>query len=95
MDKVDALTAFCKHAKTEADKTRIVEAVKAHAPHYLQRSMEYRPHASTWLNKRRYEESPEDMRPGLSGRAFPGGPSTSPAPDLPTAEEYLRRTGQM
>ena len=60
VDKAAALASFRKHARTEQIKQRIVDAVIAHAPQYLRRDPEHRPHAATWLNKRRYEEPPED-----------------------------------
>lgn len=61
VDRADALKAFRKYARTEFQKDQIVAAVKAHAPQYQQRDPEHRPHASTWLNKKRHEEPPEDL----------------------------------
>lgn len=61
VDKVEARKSFKKHATSESLKNQIVAAVRAHAPVYLRRDPEHRPHASTWLNKKRYEEEPEDF----------------------------------
>jgi hypothetical protein len=61
IDKSDALKAFRKHATTEETKNIIVEAVVAHGPTYLNRQPEHRPHAASWLNKKRYSEPPEDL----------------------------------
>lgn len=89
VDKADAKKAFKKHATDEARKNRIVAACKAHALVYLVRSPEHRPHAATWLNKLRYEEAPEDARPGaLNGRYAVPMPAMSAIPD---AGDYLRR----
>ena len=95
VDKTEALRAFRKHARTVAEKDKIVAAVKAHAPYYMQRNPEHRPHASTWLNKRRYEEAPEETRPAVSRSMGPSGglvgtaPPTGPLP--PNADDYVRR----
>lgn len=83
VDRKDALRAFKKHATSEAKKDKIVAAERAHAPHYMQRDPEHRPHAATWLNKLRYEESPEDASPPIKGPEEP-----SPYPD---AAEYIAR----
>jgi hypothetical protein len=66
VDKADALKAWKKHATTETKAAMIVEAVKAHAPTDLKREPEHRPHASTWLNKLRYEEPPEQLGSGVT-----------------------------
>jgi hypothetical protein len=89
VDRADAIKAFSKHVRTEADKNRIVEAVKAHAPLYLGRDPEHRPHAATWLNKRRYEEPPEDTRRAADKPPYPRTPSR----ELPTADEYFASRG--
>lgn len=60
-DKAEALKAFKKHATCEAVKAKIVVAVIAQAPSYLSRDPEHRPHASTWLNKKRYEDDVDDI----------------------------------
>ena len=63
VDKAEALKSFKKKATSEAVKDKIVNAVKLYYPVYISRSPEHRPHASTWLNKNRFDdELPEDPR---------------------------------
>jgi hypothetical protein len=90
VERKDALKAFKKHARTEDIKNRIVAAEKAHAPIYLKRDPEHRPHAASWLNGERYLEAPEDTRPANGGAR--GAP---PVSELPNAEDYLRERGMM
>lgn len=73
VDKADALKAFKKHATCESKKNEIVQAVIAHAPNYLRRDPEHRPHAATWLNKHRYLEPPEETTPIRTGRSVMEG----------------------
>ena len=94
VDKADALRAFKKHASSVDAKNRIVAALKAHAPVYLCRNPEHRPHAATWLNKRRYEEPPEDTRPA-NGHGSVSTRVVAQAAELPNAEDYLRAKGIM
>ncbi len=82
VDKADALKTWKRHAASEARALMIVEAVKAHAPVYLKREPEHRPHASTWLNKLRYEEPPERLG---------GQPSTGRRDPFIEAAEILRK----
>ena len=90
VDKADAKKAFKKHATSEVLEDQIVAAAKAHAPYYLSRDPEHRPHAATWLSKRRYEEPPEDSRPAAPESArLNGRPAVS---EYQSAEEYLRIT---
>jgi|SRR5665213_319537 len=56
VDKKAALKAFKKHGSTNALMDKIIAAVVAHAPYYLNRDPEHQPYAATWLNKNRYEE---------------------------------------
>lgn len=59
-DKAEAKTTFRKHAGSLEQKDRIIAAVRAQAAMYLAREPEHRPHASTWLNKERYNDVEED-----------------------------------
>lgn len=68
VDKAEAKKIFRKHATSLEAKDRIVAAVRAQAPQYFRRDTEHRPHASTWLNKRRYEEAPEPYDSGPFNR---------------------------
>lgn len=63
VDKKAARTEWYKHAKTEAIKNRICEALKAEAPDQLSRDPEHRPHAATWLHKNRYDDRPDESPP--------------------------------
>lgn len=56
VDKAEAMKSFKKQAFNETAKAKIVTAVTAQAPEYLSRDPEHRPHASTWLNKRRFDD---------------------------------------
>ncbi len=63
VDRADALKAFRKHATSEEKKNQIVRGLEKHLPALLASDKKYRPHAATWLNKRRYEEDPEGLEP--------------------------------
>lgn len=54
--KAEGLRCFRRQATCESVKDRIVAAVREQSTLYLQREEEYRPHASTWLNQRRFED---------------------------------------
>ena len=60
VDKAEAKRSFKKHATDEAKKDRIVAAVKTQYPYYIEREERHRPHASTWLNKFRYDDQIEE-----------------------------------
>lgn len=66
--RASAEKEFRRHVRNEADKDRIVAAVKAHTPVMATRDAAYRPHAATWLRQKRYEEQPEDPRPKIDAR---------------------------
>lgn len=61
VDKADARKLFGRHAVSVQEKNRIVGAVKAQAPLYFARDPEHRPHAATWLNKKRYNDEIEQL----------------------------------
>jgi hypothetical protein len=63
VDRADALKAFRKHATSEEQKNQIIRGLEKHLPALLASDKKYRPHAATWLNKRRYEEDPEGVEP--------------------------------
>lgn len=68
VDKADAKKSFKKHATSESMKNKIVRAMLAQAPQYLSRDPEHRPHASTWLNKKRYDDDLSEL-PTAKGQA--------------------------
>jgi len=57
-DRAEALEAFKGLATSAATKDRIVAALKAQSPEMRGRPEQFRPYASTWLNKRRYDDDP-------------------------------------
>ena len=57
-DKAEALEAFKSHATRVETKDRIVAALKAQSLEMCERLVQFRPYASTWLNKLRYEDDP-------------------------------------
>lgn len=67
VDKADAEHAWAKLAPSEALREQIMAGLAALTPQYLRRiergEREYVPHASTWLNKRRWEDEPEPTGP--------------------------------
>lgn len=69
-DKAEANKTFRKHAGSLEQKDRIVAAVRSQSAMYLAREPEHRPHASTWLNKERYDDVEADpktlLRPSKS-----------------------------
>ena len=65
VDRAEALKSFLKQAVSEEAKNRIVTAAIKAAEVYLPRDADKRPHMSTWLNKKRFEdEAAEDPRGG-------------------------------
>lgn len=65
VDKIKALKAFQKHARTVELKDKIIAAANEHSPFYHLREPEKRPHAATWLNGRRYEEPFDGSAPQM------------------------------
>jgi len=66
VNRAEALKTWRKHATSEEIKNTIVAAVRAHAPGYCSREPQFRPHASSWLNARRYLEPFEDATPTMA-----------------------------
>lgn len=65
VDRAEALKSFCKIAATEELKSQIVAAARRASEVYLKRDADKRPHLSTWLNKKRFnDELAEDPRGG-------------------------------
>jgi hypothetical protein len=72
--KTEAAKAWTKALKDGADPDLLLAAVKAHADFHLaaKTDIQFIPHASTWLNQKRYEDEPP--RPPRSQ----AGPATAP-----------------
>jgi len=68
-DKAEAIEAFKDHVTSEAKKNQIVAAVKAQASEMLQRPLQFRPYAATWLHKRRYEDDSSSSHADLGAEA--------------------------
>lgn len=92
VDKADALRAFQKHASAEPIADAICAAVKAHAPSYLRRNPEHRPHASTWLNKLRWQEKSPDE---LEAADPPTPPPSRGGRGTPTPAQRVRKVGDL
>lgn len=55
----EALKAWRKRVKTEAEAGKIGSAIRSQKAYYEQRATEHRPHAATWLNNHRDEDGAE------------------------------------
>jgi hypothetical protein len=77
-DKSEAFDTFKSHATNATTKDRIVAALKVQSPEMQGRPEQFRPYASTWLSKRRYDDDPP-----LAGDVD----SAAPAPWEPTWQE--------
>ncbi|MFE9432391.1 hypothetical protein ACFYNA_15535 [Streptomyces sp. NPDC006640] len=64
--KSEAAKSWVKAIKGGADSTSLLAAVKAHADYHLAAKTEQQfiPHASTWLNQKRYEDEPPPLPRG-------------------------------
>lgn len=84
--KSEAVKAWGKAIKNGADPASLLAAVKAHADYYVAAKTEqqYIPHASTWLNQKRYEDEP----PPLPRNA---APPTAPHDTSSMTEEEKKR----
>lgn len=81
--KSEAAKSWVKAMKDGTDTALVLGAVKAHADYHLavKTEQQFIPHASTWLNQKRYEDEPPQL------------PRTSAAPTAPqhlTTEEKKR-----
>ncbi|MEV1097461.1 hypothetical protein AB0I87_18565 [Streptomyces sp. NPDC049952] len=83
--KSEAVKAWVKAMKDGADAALLLGAVKAHADYHLavKTEQQFIPHASTWLNQKRYEDEP----PQLPRSA---GPQTAPRDTSHMTEEEKR-----
>jgi hypothetical protein len=73
-DKAEALEAFKNHATSEATKDRIVAALRAQSAEMHERQVQFRPYASNWLNKRRYDDDPASADEGECAAPAPWEP---------------------
>jgi len=82
--KSEAAKSWVKTMKAGVDSSLLLAAVKAHADYHqaVKTEQQFIPHASTWLNQKRYEDEP----PPLPRAA--AGPQT--APNEMTEEEKAR-----
>lgn len=73
--KSEAAKAWGKAIKDGADSTSLLAALKAHADYYraAETEQQFIPHASTWLNQKRYEDDPPPLP-----RRQSAGPATAP-----------------
>ncbi|MGY4931601.1 hypothetical protein ACWD7T_10850 [Streptomyces sp. 900116325] len=84
--KSEAVKSWVKAMKDGADTDLLLGAVKAHADYHVavKTEQQFIPHASTWLNQKRYEDEPPPLPRGV-------GPQTAPRDtNHMTAEEKKR-----
>lgn len=73
--KSEAAKAWGKAIKDGVDSASLLAALKAHADYYraAETEQQFIPHASTWLNQKRYEDDPPPLP-----RRQSAGPATAP-----------------
>lgn len=78
--KSEAAKAWTKAIKAGADSAALLAAIKTHADYHqaAKTEQQYIPHASTWLNQKRYEDEPPPL---------PRGANPQTAPEHMTEEE--------
>lgn len=64
-DKASGKKALYKHAQSEDDRKMLLAAMLAQKPEYLRRDSQFRPHLSTWSNKERFRDDPEQFETGI------------------------------
>ncbi len=85
-DKKRAKAVFTRVVKSEAIFQAIMAGITAQGAEMMAREAAHRPHATTWLNGRRWEDSPEEA-PALAGKREQSGGAVSRAMDLLYQEE--------
>ncbi|WP_369167836.1 hypothetical protein AB5J49_08160 [Streptomyces sp. R28] len=85
--KSEAAKAWIKATKNGADPASLLAALKAHAEYHLAAKTEQQfiPHASTWLNQKRYEDEPPPL-PRKAGT--PTAPREIPEEEIPDALQF-------
>jgi hypothetical protein len=81
--KSEAAKAWNKAIKDGADSAVILAALKAHAEYHaaVKTEQQFIPHASTWLNQKRYDDEPPQL---------PRSAPSQTAPRFMTDEEKAR-----
>ena len=75
-DKANALKAdVMKYGKTEADRSAIIERLKADLPDLTGREIRFIPLPAAWLNKQRWKDGPPGPNEALAMRI---GPAVQP-----------------
>lgn len=75
-DKKRAAVAFKRAVSNREALAVVMAALAIQTPEMMRREPAHRPHASTWLNGRRWEDSPEEI-PAFTGRLEQSGGAVS------------------
>jgi uncharacterized protein YdaU (DUF1376 family) len=85
-DKKRAKAAFARVVKSEATFQAVMAGIDSQDAEMMSREPTHRPHATTWLTGRRWEDSPEEGH-GVAGKREPAGGAVSRAMDIFYGEE--------